>query len=60
MELLTIKEVCKLISYSESKVYKLVHTKKIEYVKLFDGGIRFKKDTIYKMIEKSTVKPRLF
>ncbi|OGI30676.1 MAG: hypothetical protein A2287_04765 [Candidatus Melainabacteria bacterium RIFOXYA12_FULL_32_12] len=60
MELITIKQVCKLLAYSESKLYKLVHAKKIEYVKLFNGGIRFKKETIYNMIEKNTVKPNLY
>lgn len=58
MELLTIDEVAQLLSYSKSKLYKLTMDNKIEYVKLFNGGIRFKKETIYSMIEKNTIKPK--
>lgn len=57
-KLMTIKDVCELLNYSESKLYKLTSSNKIEYVKLFDGGIRFKAETIYKMIERSTIKPK--
>lgn len=58
MELMTIDEVAEMLNYSKSKLYKLTMDNKIEYVKLFNGGIRFKKETIYNMIEKSTVKPK--
>lgn len=60
MELMTIEEVAKLLNYSKSKLYKLTMQNKIEFVKLFNGGIRFKKDTIYNMIEKSTVTPKYY
>ena len=58
--LLTIDEVAEMLNYSKSKLYKLTMTKKIEHVKLFNGGIRFKKETIYNLIKKNTIKPKLY
>lgn len=58
MQLMTIEEVAQLLNYSKSKLYKLTMQNKIEHVKLFNGGIRFKKETIYNMIEKNTIKPK--
>ena len=59
VELMTIAEVAKLLHCSTSKLYKLTMRKKIEHIKLFDGGIRFKKESIYNMIEKNTIKPKM-
>jgi len=60
MELLTLQETAKILAYSKDTLYRLTSQKKIEHVKLFNGGIRFKKETIYKMIEQGTIKPKLF
>ena len=57
MELLTLEEAAEYLKCSKSKLYKLTSTKKIEFIKLFDGAIRFNKATLVKMIERCTVKP---
>ena len=59
MELMTLEEVCRLLNYSKSKLYKLTMQNKIEHIKLFNGGLRFNKKTIYNMIEKTTIKPKM-
>lgn len=51
--LLTVKEIAKVLKISESTLYRWVHQKMINYVKL--GGLKFDEDYIREYIKQHTV-----
>ena len=51
--LLTVKETAEVLKISESTLYRWVHNKKINYVKL--GGLKFDEDYIQEYIKQHAV-----
>ena len=51
--LLTVKETAEVLKISESTLYRWVHKKKINYIKL--GGLKFDSDYIQEYIKQHTV-----
>ena len=51
--LLTVKEIAEVPKISESTLYRWVHQKKINYIKL--GGLKFDSDYIQEYIKQHTV-----
>ena len=51
--LLTVKETAEILKISESTLYRWVHQKKINYIKL--GGLKFDSDYIQEYIKQHTV-----
>ena len=53
-KLIDINDVCELLGLSRSAVYKMVHTKRIPYVKI-GRLVKFKPSKIRSLIEKNSV-----
>lgn len=51
--LLTVKETAEVLKIAESTLYRWVHQKKINYIKL--GGLKFDEDYIQEYIKQHTV-----
>ena len=53
--LLTVQEVCELLSVKEAYIYWLTHQKKIPHIKM-QGHLRFRKSVIDQWIESQEVR----
>ena len=56
-KLLTVKEVCELLSVSKTTVYKLIKEGKLHPIKLTPKATRFSMEDIEALIQESREKP---
>lgn len=53
--LLKVEEVTSLLGVERSTIYDWVHQRKIPHLKLANGRLRFRRSTLEKWLEKSSV-----
>ena len=57
MTLLTVKDLCKLLNCQRSFVYRLVHERRIPFMKLGHRQLRFSPEAITRWLADNSFKP---